>query len=261
MYLLLLACSSEEVDRLSAELWERGVAGIQETGAGLIASFEEDEQQAELLERFASYSPEWKRAPATDWIEHTYDAWPPRLIGNRFFLAPVWSDAQTPPGRERIVHNPGLASGTGEHPCTQLALLALEKLVRPETVVLDIGAGSGILGLAALRLGASAGLGLDPDENALAVARENFSLNSFEPALVAGTVDCLATGIADITVANINATVLLSILDDLLRVTRPAGTLILTGFTDAELQPFLQVFPNNVLSSLNEWRCVAARLS
>ncbi len=260
MYSLLLTCPSAEIESISAELWEAGTLGIEELDFGgeaqLIAAF--PSPQADLVERFATYSPHWRLLPATDWIAETHRAWPARAIGARLFLALPWSSDPTPPGRRRLIHNPGLACGTGEHPCTQLALAALENFIRPNTRLIDIGTGSGILAIAALQFGAASALGIDPDERALLIARENFSLNGMQPLLAAGSAECVAAETADITVANINATVLLSIFDDLLRITRPNGRLILTGFTEAESRPLLQLLPHAEISSLAEWRCVTA---
>lgn len=260
VYSLRLACSRGDLDRLSAELWESGTIGIQEIESGLIAAFDSDARRSGLLEQFAPHSPDWQSLPAVDWIAHTQNAWPPRPIGERLFLAAPWRDDPTPPGRERLLHNPGLASGTGEHPCTQLALIALEKVLPSRAIVLDVGTGSGILSIAALRLGALGAIGLDPDHGALAVARENFCLNGFAPTLIAGSLECLGAAIADVTVANINATVLLSLFDDLLRVTRPNGVLILTGFTAPEASALLRLLPHSEVSGLAEWRCIQTAL-
>ena len=263
MYSLLLTCPSAEIDRISADLWKAGTLGIQEVESEnctqLIASF--DSNLAGLLERFACYSPQWQLEPAIDWIEQTHRAWPARAIGDKLFLAPPWSTEPTPPGRERIVHNPGLACGTGEHPCTQLALIALEKYTQPKTKLIDIGTGSGLLAIAALKLGAASAIAVDPDESALAIARKNFLLNNLDPFLIAGSADCLAAETADIVVANINATVLLSLFDDLLRIAKPGGRLILTGFTQSELRPFLDLLPGAEVSSLTEWCCATAKPS
>ncbi len=181
MYSLRLNCAADESEFASAELWDAGTVGIREIDEDgrvvLIAGFERNDQRGELLERFANYSPEWRHEPARDWIAETQAAWPARSVGQRLFVAPVWSQETTPSGRERIIHNPGLACGTGEHPCTQLALMALEKCVTPGCTVVDVGTGSGILAIASLRLGAARAFGIDPDEAAIPAACENFSLN------------------------------------------------------------------------------------
>jgi len=176
-------------------------------------------------------------------------------------LTPPWCIDETPPGRVRVIHNPGLASGTGEHPGTQLALTALEAASLAGKTVVDIGTGSGVLAIAALRLGASVAIGIDTDEAALTSARENFALNNLPPFLVAGSADCLRAGCAAITVANISATVLLSIADDLIRITGPGGQLILTGFAECELPAVQQNFGDGQVTSCDEWRCLTVQLS
>ncbi|HEY3939259.1 MAG TPA: 50S ribosomal protein L11 methyltransferase, partial [Bryobacteraceae bacterium] len=181
MYSLRLTCLAEDVDLLSGELWQAGTLGIREVEQGasvtLIAGFETNERRAGLLRALAAFAPEWSAEKTTDWFEETRRAWPGRSIGERLFLAPPWCREATPAGRERVVHNPGLACGTGEHPCTRLALIALETSVTPGCRVMDAGTGSGILAIAALKLGAAVAVGLDLDEASLGAARENFSLN------------------------------------------------------------------------------------
>jgi ribosomal protein L11 methyltransferase len=257
MYSVRIPCSREDVDRLSGELWEAGTLGIREIdnddrdGVALIATFQNPQAGG------------WKEDESIDWVAESQRAWNGRAIGERIFLAPPWNGEATPGNRLRLVHNPGLASGTGEHPCTQLALIALEEAVRPGRTVVDVGTGSGILAIAALLLGAESAIGLDPDEAALGVARENYRLNGLAAQVVAGSAECLADGCADTTVANISATVLLSLGDDLLRITATGGRLILTGFVESELAAIEQNFPaaeSRVFRS-DDWICVSLRLS
>lgn len=262
MFSLRLRCPREKAEFASVELWELGTVAVsegEENGqAILLAGFENAQNRDTLLARFADYAPLWQE-DNTDWIGVTEKAWPPRAIGKKLFLAPSWCGDPTPPGRARIIHNPGLASGTGEHPCTQLVLEALERCMDPGMRILDVGTGSGILAIAALQLGASFALGVDPDIEALQTARENFELNGLTPALVAGSVDCLADEWADVTVANISGTVLMSILDNLLRTTRSDSTLILSGFVNDEAQAFLRIFPDAEQTTREGWSCLTAR--
>lgn len=263
MYSLRLICPHGQAEAASAELWEAQTAGIQEIAeldaAVLIAAFETNARRDELLRKFAAFSPQWQTVGSIDWIAHTRDAWPARQVGERLFLAPDWSEEQTPPGRLRIVHNPGLACGTGEHPCTQLALVAMEKYLSPAATVADIGTGSGILAIAALRLGAGAVIGADPDEASLHAARENFALNRLQPVLVAGSADCFADTCADLIVANIDAPILSSILGELMRIARPGSRLILTGFEEPELPTFADRLGNGCVTGLGSWRCLALK--
>lgn len=249
---------------MSFQLWEAGSVAISESpeddGCLLTAGFDNANARSGLLKQFAEYAPEW-REDRTDWVALTKQAWPARAVGTKLFLAPVWCAEPTPLGRFRLVHNPGQASGTGEHPCTQLALEALEQNVFPNCQVLDVGTGSGILAIAARLLGAQTALGLDPDGEALRTARENFHLNGRPALLAAGSAECAASGQFNITVANINASVLLSIAHDLLRVTASCGVLILTGFPRAEASAFRELAPRAEVSYSGDWACVVAKLS
>lgn len=260
MYSLELTCKPEDSDLIVADLWEAGTAGIREEPAGefvhLIAGFPSNALRQQLLDRFAAYTPAWRIEHDTDWVQYTRDAWPGRLAGKRFFLCPVWRDEPAPAGRIRLLHNPGLACGTGEHACTRLALEALESTVFPGCRVADIGTGSGMLAIAARQLGASSVIAADPDESVLAAARENFNLNGLQALLAAGSASAIRTAWADVTVANISGTVLLAILEDLQRLTKRNGRLILTGFTEDELPVFTELFPSSRVLVEGEWRCI-----
>jgi ribosomal protein L11 methyltransferase len=263
MYSLHLYCPPGDVDLLSRELWEEGTVGVREVDRGesvqLIAAFESNVRRGPLLARFAQHQPAWEHEDDIDWVQYTKDSWPGRSVGQMLFLTPPWCEDPTPAGRIRLVHNPGLACGTGDHPCTQMALEALESLVTARLMVLDIGTGSGILAIAARLLGARTAVGADPDAVALGAARENFRLNNLPAMLVEGSANCIKTGMADITVANISSTVLLMILEDLIRATKPGGKLILTGFAEAESAVLRGAMRCERVLSDGEWLCIAGR--
>jgi len=263
MYSLHLRCAQAEAEEISAALWDEGTVGIREEERGdqveLIAGFDDGVPREALAAKFAEFGPEWAREDDTDWVLATQRAWPGREVGTRIFLAPVWNSDLTPAGRVRIIHNPGLASGTGEHPCTQLALESLEKCVTPGAVVVDVGTGSGILSIAARQLGARVAVGLDTDWMSLVIARENFSLNQLDVTVASGSAACVSDESVDVVVANISATVLLSIGDELLRILRPGGWLVLTGFPESELHAIEVYFDTGPVTEMNEWRCVSCR--
>jgi len=127
-----------------------------------------------------------------------------------------------------------------------------------------------MLAIAALQLGADLAVGVDTDEAALHAARENFELNHLAPALAAGSADCLADGCANVVVANISATVLLSIGDELMGLLATDGWLILTGFQEPELATVQRAFSAGevtalvtslLVTSLNDWRCLCVQFS
>ena len=195
-------------DLITLQLWEAGTLGITE-GDGFVDAFFED---VEAASRFG----EPQAIEDVDWVARTEEAFPPLWVGEKFFVAAPWRTEPTPPGRMRLVINPGAQCGTGYHRCTQLCLEAMEKLIRPGDSVLDVGSGSGILSLAARLLGAGRVVSCDIDPDA--TGPELFFV---------GSVDTVRSGVFDVVVANINEDVIGSMRADFERVAR---TRILSGF-------------------------------
>jgi len=236
-------------DELSAELWELGTQGIIEEEIGIRAFFDDGSDPVALLRRFAGFSPELRQEPLTDWSRVSRDAWPPLEIGERFFLVAPWSTEATPAGRLRLEINPGMACGTGRHPCTQLCLEAIERHVRPEDSVIDIGTGSGILSAAALLVGAASAIAGDIDPDAIRIASERMQ----DVHLFIGSADAIRSNSADVVIANIDAATIERIAPDLARVRKPVSTLILSGFPEEDVPEGFQ--PKETLR-LDGWVCL-----
>jgi ribosomal protein L11 methyltransferase len=231
-----------------AELSDAGTAGIVEEDGCIRAFFEDDCDTARMLDRFAEFEPELRQELNIDWEQASREAWPPLLIGRRFFLVAPWSDEPTPEGRLRLEVYPGRACGTGRHPATQLCLEALEKYVRPGDRVLDVGTGSGILSAAAALLGAGMVIGCDVDHDAVEIARERVHLPLFT-----GSPDAVCSNWADVVVANIDSATIERIAPELARVRRPDSTLILSGFPEWDLP---EGFSVRKILQREEWRCL-----
>lgn len=235
-------------DELIAELHDAGTIGIADEPGGLRAFFAGEVSAPALLHRFASFQPQLRHEEEIDWEQATRDAWPPLLVGERWYLAPSWNADPVPAGRIRLEFHPGMACGTGWHPCTQLCLEALERTVRPGMTVLDVGSGSGILSDAAKLLGAALVISCDVDMDALRIARERVHVPMF-----AGSVDAVRADVADVIVANISSAAVEELAPEFARVGRTGATLILSGFTEDD---FPESCPARELLCRDGWACV-----
>ncbi|MFM8444342.1 MAG: 50S ribosomal protein L11 methyltransferase [Methylococcus sp.] len=162
----------------------------------------------------------WERA----WMEH----FQPMRFGRRLWICPTGFEPPEPDA-VNVILDPGLAFGTGTHPTTALCLDWLESLDLAGWTVLDYGCGSGILAVAALRLGAAAAHGIDIDPQALTASAENARKNAVEPGLTLGYPSDPPPPPADVVVANILSGPLVELAADILARLKPGGRLALSG--------------------------------
>src|SRR5512137_1484621 len=164
-----------------------------------------------------------------DWGEEWKKGLAPFSVG-RVFLRPSWVEALPPPDAVEVVLDPGMAFGTGTHPTTSLCLAAVDDFLarRPGARVLDAGTGSGLLAIAARRLGAGRVAANDNDPVAVAVAAENAERNGVRLELT-GEPPAAIPGAFDLVVANILANVLVELAPSLAGKTAPGGELVLAG--------------------------------
>jgi ribosomal protein L11 methyltransferase len=220
-------------DILGADLWEAGCTGIVELdGDVLRAFFDDDAMKEDLVARFGGVA-----APADlrDWVAFAREYLKPMEIGQRIFVCPEWRDDPAPAGRIRIEVNAGLAFGTGAHETTRLCLEAIERHIRPGMTVVDVGTGSGILAEAAVKLGAGRVIACDNDAEAVIVAAENFLRAGVAVELSGASVSDFPSGIADLIVANISPAWISDLASEWLRVLRPCGLAVLSGFELADI--------------------------
>ncbi|MCK9221602.1 MAG: 50S ribosomal protein L11 methyltransferase [Limnochordia bacterium] len=173
---------------------------------------------------------------ASGWKKH-YSLLP---IGSRFVIVPSWLE-QEATGTQRIplLLDPGMAFGTGLHPTTQLALEFLERSVVPGDVVYDVGCGSGILSIAACKIGARRVIAVDNDLVAVVEARENVARNGIEDercSVIHGKFPAVPGGCADVVIMNILAEVIIANGAALKRTVTPGGLFIAGGITTAQQQ-------------------------
>ena len=212
----------------------------------------------------------------TNWEESWKDNYPPQPLGEKLVVLPYWLADTDTDGRIPVILDPGLTFGTGAHPSTQMVMEAMEQLLPAGGSCLDLGSGSGILSIAALRLGAKTAVGVDIDPKAEDIARQNAAYNGFEsPAFTALTgnvtedtklMDKLTANTYDIVLVNIVADVIIALSPVLPQVLSQGSTLILSGILDTRLADVLDALQKVGLSvtairEKEEWRCVCAERS
>lgn len=197
-----------------------------------------------------------------DWVRENQAQFQPISISPRITIVPTWHEPHnTSPEAINIILDPGAAFGTGSHPTTRLCLQWLEATVEPAASVLDYGTGSGILAIAAMKLGAREAVGVDIDALAVDAARYNAEQNGvsirFEPTDRA--LDC----VADITVANILANPLKMLAPLLASHTRAGGQLALAGILDEQADDIVAIyapyFQLQVWRQAEGWSCIAGK--
>jgi ribosomal protein L11 methyltransferase len=239
---LTVETEAARAEERSADLFDLGASGVEvrdgegtpmpgvETpppGRALLVAWFTDRAAAE--EARAAEGGTVAEVPDEDWSEGWKKDFKPLDIG-RVRVRPSWIETPTPAGKVEVVLDPGMAFGTGSHATTSLCLAALSDVLgaRAGATVLDVGTGSGLLAIAAHKLGAGRVVANDNDPVAVDVARENAALNGAAVALTLDPVERIG-GTFDVVVANILANVLVELAPALCAKVAPGGVLLLSG--------------------------------
>ena len=210
----------------------------------------------------------------TDWEESWKENYPPQEIGADLVVLPYWLAQDYKGSRKQVILDPGLTFGTGAHPSTQMVMEAMERIVFPGARCLDLGSGSGILSITALRLGAKQAVGVDIDPKAEDIARENAGCNGFSsPEFTALTgnvtsdkklMDRLAAESWDVVLVNIVADVIIGLSPVLPLFLKENTKLICSGILDTRLKDVTAALAAAGITveqtrAKEDWRCVCAR--
>jgi ribosomal protein L11 methyltransferase len=201
-----------------------------------------------------------ERVEDADWVRLTQSQFNPIPITPRLWIVPSWHTAPDPEAIN-IALDPGVAFGTGAHPTTRLCLRWLTETVTPDADVLDYGCGSGILAIAAMKLGAQRACGIDIDPQAVQAAQQNAQQNSVE--ITWATAEQDVAGPAQIVVANILANPLTVLAPLLARLTRSGGQIALSGIlveqADAVLEAYAADFTMKRAATDEGWVLLTGR--
>ena len=260
--------------------WDYIDEDLQEKLQGLshIKLYLEDTQTGDLarLERAAAQlglPMDVKSMAETNWEESWKDNYPAVEVGENLIVVPCWAAEETN-GRMPIILDPGLTFGTGAHASTQMVMEFMENCVQPGFRCLDLGSGSGILSIAALRLGAASAVGVDIDPKAEDIARENAAYNGFtapEFAALTGNVtedtalmEKLRQQSYDLVLVNIVADVIIGLSPVLPAFLTESSILLCSGILDVRLEDVKAALEKAGLDILEvkakeDWRSIRAK--
>ena len=201
-----------------------------------------------------------------DWANTWKQYYKPSKVGEKIVVKPIWEEYEQKEGELVVNLDPGMAFGTGTHETTRMCIQALEKYVKEESTVFDVGCGSGILAIAAAKLGAKLAVGVDLDPVAVESSIENVgynNLNNIE--ILHGNLVEVIDGKSDIVVANILAEIICILTDDVKRVMKDGGVFITSGIIHDRVDMVCEKLEATGFEVIEknrdgEWNCIVAKL-
>lgn len=201
-----------------------------------------------------------------DWANNWKKYYKPTKVGERIVVRPIWEEYKEENDELVLVLDPGMAFGTGTHETTRMCIQSLENYVKEDSVVFDVGCGSGILAIAAAKLGAKKAVGVDLDPVAVESAKENVGYNNLDNIEVLyGNLVEVIDGKADIVVANIIAEVICILTEDVKRVLKDDGYFITSGIIHDRVDMVTKKLEETGFEVIEinkdgEWNCIVAKV-
>jgi ribosomal protein L11 methyltransferase len=264
----------EEVEEVSYLLWELGAQGVEErdattlarnnsqdaggpAGVTLVASFESDEAAQSAIGELSQWSARLTHVVGDAWRDAYKQFFKVTRLGQRLVIRPSWEPFEANPGDVVVTVDPGRAFGTGTHESTRLLMTQLDRLVQGGEQVLDVGCGTGILAICALKLGAKQAYCIDVDPDAVEVTRENAASNQVSERVQASTEPVeQVTETYPLVLANIQATVLIPLAEAIAARVAPGGSLLLSGILVGQEDEVRAAYPAFTLEAApveGEW--------
>lgn len=201
-----------------------------------------------------------------DWANTWKQYYKPSKVGEKIVVKPIWEEYSAKEGELVIDLDPGMAFGTGTHETTRMCIQALERYVEKESTVFDVGCGSGILAIAAAKLGSKLAVGVDLDPVAVESSKENVGYNKLDNIeILHGNLVEVIDGKADIVVANILAEIICILIDDVKRVLKEGGVFITSGIIHDRVDMVCEKLESTGFEVIEknrdgEWNCIVAKL-
>lgn len=201
-----------------------------------------------------------------DWANNWKKYYKPAKVGDKIVVKPIWEEYEGKLGEVIVELDPGMAFGTGTHETTRMCVKALEKYVSRDTVVFDIGTGSGILAITASKLNAKKVIGVDLDPVAVDSAKENIQFNQVNNIeVLQGNLMDVVSGKADIVIANIIAEIIVVLTEDVKKFIKPGGYFISSGIIRDRKELVVQKlnecgFKIVEINEDGEWICIVATI-
>ncbi|MDK4581233.1 50S ribosomal protein L11 methyltransferase [Kingella kingae] len=244
-----------EPDMPSHQIWQQSrIIALFDADADVQAAIAAAAQEAEMP--LPAY--EVESLEEQDWVRLTQSQFDPIRISERLWITPTWHE--TPDANAiNLRLDPGLAFGTGSHPTTHLCLQWLDQNLKGGETVLDYGCGSGILAIAALKLGAGSATGVDIDPQAIKSSNDNAAQNQVQAAFY--LPDQVPAGQFDVVVANILANPLRMLGEMLASRTKTGGRIVLSGLLDEQIDEmsaiYAQWFDMHPAQTEQGWACLS----
>lgn len=258
--------NSKNVDKVSDSLTDLDALAItlddiDNDPLSIIALFSEDTKSQPIIDQLGSYLESYivEIIPEQNWQQQAIADLEPMQFGEKLWVCPSWT---TPPDPDaiNIILDPGMAFGTGSHQTTSLCLEWLKDHVNQNHIVIDYGCGSGILAIAAAKLGAKKVYAIDIDPDAIEVTKANASNNNFS--IETFLPDKFPTIQADILIANILANPLIELVNTLKNLVKPNGKIALSGILDNQIEAVIKAYETwfsiEKIITKDEWALISA---